>query len=269
MLKNKIYIFEIFFFILITLIINFNFNPDDLGYIHLKLHPFLFLTVLISVRYGLMPGTLSGVITALTFIFFVYYQSSTKVLRLLFEFNTYFLPMIFIITGSFIGEIREKYIQKFKFILNSKIKLEDDYKNLLENIRLLEMTNKSLEKRIMGNFSTFSVLYEASQGLDTLDIKELNKSIFEILSNYLKFEEFSIYLKKNNKYELFNYKSEFELPEKLDYDSFSGLSNEVKAKFKKIRPKTMGQALRIDGITPAAVYILLSHLKRKSIKHIA
>ncbi len=59
------------------------------------------------------------------------------------------------------------------------------------------------------------------------------------------------------------------IPENLNYDSFSGLSNEVKSKFKKIRPKTMGQALRIDGITPAAVYILLSHLKRKSIKHIA
>ena len=58
------------------------------------------------------------------------------------------------------------------------------------------------------------------------------------------------------------------IPENLNYDSFSGLSNEVKSKFKKIRPKTMGQALRIDGITPAAVYILLSHLKRKSIKHI-
>ena len=59
------------------------------------------------------------------------------------------------------------------------------------------------------------------------------------------------------------------IPENLNYDSFSGLSNEVKSKFKKIKPKTMGQALRIDGITPAAVYILLSHLKRKSIKHIA
>ncbi|MDA9743328.1 tRNA uridine-5-carboxymethylaminomethyl(34) synthesis enzyme MnmG [Candidatus Pelagibacter sp.] len=59
------------------------------------------------------------------------------------------------------------------------------------------------------------------------------------------------------------------IPENLDYDSFSGLSKEVKSKFKKIKPKTMGQALRIDGITPAAVYILLSHVKRKSIKHIA
>ena len=59
------------------------------------------------------------------------------------------------------------------------------------------------------------------------------------------------------------------IPDKIDYDSLSGLSNEVKSKFKSIQPKTMGQALRIDGITPAAVYILLSHVKRKSIKHIA
>ncbi len=59
------------------------------------------------------------------------------------------------------------------------------------------------------------------------------------------------------------------IPDKINYDALSGLSNEVKAKFKEIKPKTMGQALRIDGITPAAVYILLSHVKRKSIKHIA
>ena len=59
------------------------------------------------------------------------------------------------------------------------------------------------------------------------------------------------------------------IPEKINYDDLSGLSNEVKAKFKKIKPKTMGQALRIDGITPAAVYILLSHVKRKSIKLLA
>ena len=59
------------------------------------------------------------------------------------------------------------------------------------------------------------------------------------------------------------------IPDKIDYDSLSGLSNEVKSKFKQINPKTMGQALRIDGITPAAVYILLSHVKRRSIKQIA
>ncbi len=59
------------------------------------------------------------------------------------------------------------------------------------------------------------------------------------------------------------------IPLNINYDVMSGLSNEVKAKFKEIKPNTMGQALRIDGITPAAVYILLSHVKRRSIKQIA
>ena len=59
------------------------------------------------------------------------------------------------------------------------------------------------------------------------------------------------------------------IPNNINYDSLSGLSNEVKSKFKQIKPKTMGQALRIDGITPAAVYILLSYVKRKSLRQIA
>ncbi len=59
------------------------------------------------------------------------------------------------------------------------------------------------------------------------------------------------------------------IPDNINYDDLSGLSNEVKTKFMEIKPKTLGQALRIDGITPAAVYILLSHVKRRSIKHIA
>ncbi|MBD1157890.1 tRNA uridine-5-carboxymethylaminomethyl(34) synthesis enzyme MnmG [Pelagibacterales bacterium SAG-MED17] len=78
------------------------------------------------------------------------------------------------------------------------------------------------------------------------------------------------YLKKQNADILaFKRDENLKIPENLDYDQFSGLSNEVKSKFKDIKPKTLGQALRIDGITPAAVYILLSHVKRKSIKHIA
>ena len=78
------------------------------------------------------------------------------------------------------------------------------------------------------------------------------------------------YLKKQNADILaFKRDENLKIPQNVNYDDLSGLSNEVKSKFKKIRPKTMGQALRIDGITPAAVYILLSHLKRKSIKHIA
>ena len=59
------------------------------------------------------------------------------------------------------------------------------------------------------------------------------------------------------------------IPKNINYDNLSGLSNEVKFKFKKVKPRTMGQALRIDGITPAAVYTLLSYVKRRFIKETA
>jgi len=52
------------------------------------------------------------------------------------------------------------------------------------------------------------------------------------------------------------------IPDGIDYSKLSGLSNEVKSKFRLIKPKTLGQALRIDGITPAAAYILLSYVKK-------
>ena len=56
------------------------------------------------------------------------------------------------------------------------------------------------------------------------------------------------------------------IPNNIDYSKLSGLSNEVRSKFKLIKPETLGQALRIDGITPAAAYILLSHVKKGSKK---
>ena len=78
------------------------------------------------------------------------------------------------------------------------------------------------------------------------------------------------YLKKQNADILaFRRDENLQIPSSFNYDILSGLSNEVKTKFNLIRPKTMGQALRIDGVTPAAVFILLSHIKRKSIKNIA
>jgi len=52
------------------------------------------------------------------------------------------------------------------------------------------------------------------------------------------------------------------IPAKINYESFSGLSNEIKSKLNKVRPKTLGQAIRIDGVTPAAIIIILSHIKK-------
>jgi len=54
------------------------------------------------------------------------------------------------------------------------------------------------------------------------------------------------------------------LPEDLDYGNVRGLSFEVRQKLSQHRPETLGQASRISGVTPAAVSLLLVHLKRLS-----
>ena len=54
------------------------------------------------------------------------------------------------------------------------------------------------------------------------------------------------------------------IPDGFDYEAIVGLSNEVKQKLVDFRPATLGQASRMDGITPAALTLILSHLKRQS-----
>jgi tRNA uridine 5-carboxymethylaminomethyl modification enzyme len=52
------------------------------------------------------------------------------------------------------------------------------------------------------------------------------------------------------------------LPRDMDYSGIGGLSNEVKQKLQQAQPETLAQASRIPGVTPAAVSILLIHLKK-------
>ena len=164
---------------------------------------------------------------------------------------------------------------------NRKIFYEDKHRKINEIVEKMQKSHISPSKA--GNFgikiAKDGVLRSSNEiltqkGVDMKKIREIWKEIpyfdkeideqIEINAHYRG------YLKKQ-KADILAFKRDENLiiPEKVNYDDLSGLSNEVKAKFKEIRPKTMGQALRIDGITPAAVYILLSHVKRKSIKHIA
>ncbi|MDA9814755.1 tRNA uridine-5-carboxymethylaminomethyl(34) synthesis enzyme MnmG [bacterium] len=164
---------------------------------------------------------------------------------------------------------------------NRKIFYEDKHRKINKIVEKMQKSHISPSKA--GNFgikiAKDGVLRSSNEiltqkGVDMKKIREIWKEIpyfdkeideqIEINAHYRG------YLKKQ-KADILAFKRDENLiiPEKVNYDDLSGLSNEVKAKFKEIRPKTMGQALRIDGITPAAVYILLSHVKRKSIKHIA
>jgi tRNA uridine 5-carboxymethylaminomethyl modification enzyme len=54
------------------------------------------------------------------------------------------------------------------------------------------------------------------------------------------------------------------LPAELDYAAIGGLSNEVRQKLSAVRPLTLGQAARIEGVTPGALTALLAHVRRRA-----
>tara|TARA_B100000886_G_scaffold208257_1_gene144095 strand:- start:7062 stop:8933 length:1872 start_codon:yes stop_codon:yes gene_type:complete len=170
-------------------------------------------------------------------------------------------------SGLVLKERMEKFQDKHKELKKIKVKMD----RLTITPSKIEKYGINIAKDGMSR-TAYQVLGQKSVNMRKIreiwsEIKYVSREIDEQLEISAHYKG---YLKKQ-KADILAFKRDENLiiPENINYDRFSGLSNEVKSKFKKIKPKTMGQALRIDGITPAAVYILLSHLKRKSIKHIA
>lgn len=60
-----------------------------------------------------------------------------------------------------------------------------------------------------------------------------------------------------------------EIPPDMDFARIGGLSNEVRSKLEAVRPSTIGQASRIEGVTPGALIALLSHVKRRKLGKVA
>ena len=115
-------------------------------------------------------------------------------------------------------------------------------------IEVLALKNVSLEKlrSIWDNIPQFE--------------KSIDKQV-EIDAHY------AGYLKRQtHDIKAFKKDESISLPDNIDYDNFSGLSNEIKSKLKLIKPKTLGQALRIDGVTPAAAIIILAFVKKNRYK---
>lgn len=78
--------------------------------------------------------------------------------------------------------------------------------------------------------------------------------------------KYSGYIEKQNKQaSRMSQLEEKLLPENTDYESISGLCLEARQKLTKIRPRTLGQAMRISGVSPADVSVLLIYLKQKGL----
>jgi len=166
--------------------------------------------------------------------------------------------------GINIGLVSPKRAKAFTEKVNKINELSNCLKSLKISPNKAEKYNIKIAKDGLKR-SAFEILSR-----DGVKFKDL-RSIWDKIPKASKAEEQQIeisahyagYLDKQNADILAFRKDEgLIIPNDIDYSKLSGLSNEVKSKFKLIRPKTLGQALRIDGITPAAAYILLSYVKK-------
>ncbi len=97
-------------------------------------------------------------------------------------------------------------------------------------------------------------------------IPELKNFSEDILSEVETEIKYSGYIEKQlREVEKFKKLENMKLPENLNYYEIPGLSNEMKEKFSKIKPTSIGQALRIPGVTPAAISAIQVYLKKHNI----
>jgi tRNA uridine 5-carboxymethylaminomethyl modification enzyme len=118
-----------------------------------------------------------------------------------------------------------------------------------------------------------NVGYDSLMSLKTLDgatiasAMDLEDSVKEQVEIQIKYAG---YIERQAKeVERHEHYENFKLPADLDYMAVKALSIEVRQKLNKHRPETLGQASRISGVTPAAISLLLVHLKKGGFKEFA
>ena len=161
-------------------------------------------------------------------------------------------------------------------------------KRIEEKIKKLDMVKASLSAVSLSpneakkHGISISMDGVKRNGIDLLRYKNVDysklKSIFkelpeseEDIIGQLKIENHykGYYAKQDADIKKFKKDEDLKIPREIDYDKISGLTEEVKNKLRMVKPETFGQALRIDGMTPAAINLLLAHTKRYKFKHSA
>ena len=93
------------------------------------------------------------------------------------------------------------------------------------------------------------------------ELRRLPQAVAEEVSFRVKYEGYI--RRQREQVEKFRRLEEVRIPEYFEYDGIPGLSNEIREKLSRIRPRTLGQASRVPGVTPAAIMILQVYLKRR------
>ncbi len=161
--------------------------------------------------------------------------------------------------------------ERWELYLDKKEKLQKAMKFLKETKISPDLVNGYLRSigstPLKSGIKIYELLKRPEVEIDKLSelISDLKKFPNDILSEIETEIKYSGYIEKQlREVEKFKKFENMKLPEDLNYYEIPGLSNEMKEKFSKIRPTSIGQALRIPGVTPAAISAIQVYLKKHS-----
>ena len=158
-----------------------------------------------------------------------------------------------------------------KFFLDKKIKLFKLNKSLKLNLLTPNEAKKYSIKIAMDGVKRTALEVIGQRNVNMAKIRQIFPQIPQYdlsLDKQVEIDaHYQGYLnRQSHDIETFKKDESLIIPNSINYDSLSGLSTEIKFKLKKVKPTTLGQALRIDGVTPAAIILILSHIKRSKFK---
>lgn len=154
------------------------------------------------------------------------------------------------------------FCEKREAIERAQATLKNNWARVAHNDALSSLLTTPLQQdcRVADLLKRPELSYADLQSIAPLNLPPLAKEVaeqIEIQSKYAGYIERQLLdIERLHKHE------QTQLPDEFDYHSVSGLSTEVIQKLIQIKPKTMAQAGRISGVTPAALSLLLIHLKR-------
>ncbi len=169
--------------------------------------------------------------------------------------------------GHHLGLVQEArwraFSEKKETLERAQAQLKDTWVRTAHNESLTTILDKPLQHdcRATDLLKRPEIQYQHLQEIESLQLPALAADIaeqIEIQSKYAGYIDRQLLdIERLRKHE------NTQLPPSLNYHQVSGLSNEIVQKLTKIRPLTLAQAGRISGVTPAALSLLLIHLKKR------
>jgi len=170
--------------------------------------------------------------------------------------------------GYKIGLISEERYQKF---LKKQKAIEDEIERLRRKVipptdKVNEFLDKYGSSRIKSGIKLYDLLKRPEINYDMLkeiddDIPDLPKSVTDEVAIRIKYEGYIA--KQMEQIEQFKKMEERLIPGDINYDEINGLRIEARQKLSKYRPRSLGQASRISGVSPADISVLLIYLNTR------